>query len=380
MLKKFFLQYKKQIIYILVLFCVTRIMLGVIGVSSRIIMDDYKDYDWQYSQSKIFDIWGVWDSGYYLGIAENGYSINIGATKMTDGQANYVFFPLYPLLIKGLGIIIGNYYLAGLFISNLAFLVAVFYLFLLTKHFYDEDTAYRSIKYIFLFPTAFILSGVFTEAIFLMLLMMTFYYAEKNNWLLSGIFGFLLALSRPVGVFMFIPLCILYFNKNRVDNRFKLDKNVLFLFLLPLGLFIFLFYVHNLTGNVFDYWKVKRLGWGHELTEPFSVLIKAMFSKDIFIFINAWISMFVLVLITLNWKKIGLVYFIAGIISFFLPILTGPSAINSMSRYMLAVFPIYFVISNITKNKNVDSIVMIIFSMLQAFLMVFWVNGFHLTV
>lgn len=61
-------------------------------------------------------LWQRWDSGWFLRIAEHGYS--------TDPVHSPAFFPLYPWLAGGLGRLIGDYALAGLVISLAACLLA----------------------------------------------------------------------------------------------------------------------------------------------------------------------------------------------------------------------------------------------------------------
>jgi hypothetical protein len=76
-----------KIKYIFSLFLVTRIIFLIIGISSRLILEplflninglEYgiftKEYG-IYSDRLWLDIWGVWDTGWYLDIAANGYSL-----------------------------------------------------------------------------------------------------------------------------------------------------------------------------------------------------------------------------------------------------------------------------------------------------------------
>ncbi|WP_269851356.1 hypothetical protein [Methanosarcina horonobensis] len=151
------------------------------------------------------DIWGVWDTGWYLDISQNGYTAR-PLDELISFQTNVVFFPLYPLLMRFLGSIIGNQYTAGVIISNFSLIVACIYLYKLVRLDSDESSAFRSVKYLLLFPISFILSGVFTESLYLALALMCFYYARTGKWQLAGIFGFFLSLTRSVGVLIVLPL------------------------------------------------------------------------------------------------------------------------------------------------------------------------------
>ena len=90
---------------ILVYFLITRALLSVIGASSQILLAPFhaKEDVWHYSSHRILAVWGVWDTGWYLNIAHRGYSPKISTNEQTKNQANFAFFPLFPLSIRFLG-------------------------------------------------------------------------------------------------------------------------------------------------------------------------------------------------------------------------------------------------------------------------------------
>jgi len=98
--------------------------------------------------------------------------------------------------MRGLGQIIGDVDLAGIVISNVSLLIACIILYRLAKLDADEAFALRSVKFMMLFPTAFIYSGIFTESLFLALALGCFYYSRLGKWYLVGILGFCLTLTR----------------------------------------------------------------------------------------------------------------------------------------------------------------------------------------
>lgn len=379
---RLFKENKKIIIYIIILFFITRASLTFIGVSSRMIFDDYVDYDKNFSNNVLLDIWGAWDSGYYLDIANNGYSTKVGKTEMTLNQSNYVFFPLYPMLIRLFSLISINAYVAGIIISNLAFLISAFFLYKIVKIDNEDEVAFMSVKYLFFFPVAFIFSGVFSESLFLMLFLVSYYYAIKNKWLISSVSGGLLALTRPVGVLLFPILFFVYLkNKKYIFKKIRFD--IFYLLLIPIGLVIFLFYLNYLTGDIFNYIKVQQLGWGHVTSNPVIVFIKGFFSRDIFQFVNISIVLFFLSLSIINYKNRGMkkIYYLIIFLFIFFPLSSGSVSINSLLRYLLPIFPFYIVLSHFgNRHKIIDQALSIILLMLQGFLMVFWVMGFHLVV
>ena len=168
----------------------------------------------------------MWDSGWYLPLAKYGYSAVISSSAATIGQANYAFFPLYPLLISLFEKIVGNYFIAGLLIANISLIVACVYLYKLALVDFGQEISLRAIQYCLLWPVAFIFSGVFTESLYLALAIAAFYYARKNNWLLACILGFFLALTRSIGALIVIPLLYEYLRTKSVSIS-SLPRNLL---------------------------------------------------------------------------------------------------------------------------------------------------------
>ena len=113
---------RPEVRHIIILFIVTRIVLSIIGVSSRMMLSSFNIDPPRYSANPVLAIWGVWDTGYYLGIADHGYVVQASKDVMSVDQANYAFFPLYPVLIKLFSFIVGNLFWAGLIVSNFCLL------------------------------------------------------------------------------------------------------------------------------------------------------------------------------------------------------------------------------------------------------------------
>ncbi|MEA5466138.1 hypothetical protein [Leptothoe sp. PORK10 BA2] len=196
--------------YVLLLFIGSRVALTIIGLFSTDLLDRGYGKQFSWSQYAWLDIWGVWDSFWYMDIAQNGYSI-VGAIARTPDQTNFPFFPLYPGLMHLLGRITGGeYYLAGIVISNVALVVAGYLLYKLVEIDSGHTTALRSVKYLFLYPVAFIFSGVFTESLYLCLTLLCFYLARRQKWWLAGIAGAFLSATRILGVLIVLPLAFEY--------------------------------------------------------------------------------------------------------------------------------------------------------------------------
>jgi hypothetical protein len=195
---------------------------------------------WQFSPHRLLDIWGRWDSGWYLSIAQHGYQLSGDVQSV---QSNIAFFPLYPFLVRLFALLVpaawrtrGTVLLVGVVLSNLFLLAALVLLFKLVLTMFDDDAvARKSVLYLLLFPTSFFFSCFYTESAFLLLGVATFYLATKRLWLPAAITGFLLSLTRPLGALILVPALWIYFEGIHWNWR-KLGLKGASLLLIPAGL------------------------------------------------------------------------------------------------------------------------------------------------
>src|SRR6266699_4689251 len=151
-------------------------------------------------------MWRHFDAGFYIDIAEHGY----WAASTLHTMSNWIFLPLFPMLIYPLGHLFGGsvaaFNIGGIVISNLAGLVAVTYLYLLVRRDFDTRTASRAVFYLALFPTSFYLLAIYPESLFLACALACIYYARQRRWWLAGICGALASLARIQGFLLIMPV------------------------------------------------------------------------------------------------------------------------------------------------------------------------------
>lgn len=354
---------------IILLFLVSRGILTIIGVFSITLFGrGTRGLQWCHPPYRWLDIWGQWDTGWYLDIAKNGYA----AEALYQNLCNYAFFPFYPTLIRILSALIGNHYYAGLIISNTALLVAAIMLYKLVELDHDREVAFNSVKYLFIWPTSFILSGVLTEALFLMLVIGCFYYARKGAWLKTGIAGFFLSLTRVNGICVSVPLLYEYMKgKNFRLKGIRMD--ILALALLPLGLLLFCVYNYYLTGDYLAFVHIQS-AWGRHFNNPIKTLVNGMFASVAKPnnMIAAWFTVFTLASLTIFYRKIPFSYLLFCLLSLFLPLLTG---LMSMPRFTVVLFPIFILFAQLGKDRKIDIAFTVFFSVLQGCFMIFWSVG-----
>jgi len=244
-------------------------------------------------------MWQRFDSGIYLDMARHGYA----PASTLHTFSNWAFFPLYPLLIFVLAPLFAGsrdaYSIAGLFISNGAALVAVIYLYRLVRREFGSQVASRTIIFLALFPTSFYLSAIYTESLFLACTVACIYYARTHHWWLTGICGGLVALTRPQGCVLLLPVVWEYWQalsdeyaplpnlqgkplleqaQNWLSSRVRGPLlaaqalrswlSLLALTLIPAGLFAFMLYGKIQTGDFLATFHNQQWGWGRSFEYP----------------------------------------------------------------------------------------------------------------
>jgi len=147
---------------------------------------------------------GNFDGLHYLGIARFGY-----------GYLQEVFFPLYPKLIGGVSMVVNNYLLSGILVSNLFLLLSMLvFNNLLRLEKYQGKIIKKSLLLLFFFPTAVFFGSVYTESLFLFLVLLTFYFAKKGKYHWAGIVAGLASYVRFAGIFLLPALLIEYYEQS----------------------------------------------------------------------------------------------------------------------------------------------------------------------
>ncbi len=355
--------------HIFVIFALTRIIYTIIGIYSVPREDAFRIHpieEKRYTTIKYLNFWAKWDTAYYLEIAKQGYD----KTTHPNGKANYAFFPLYPITINLFkGLFFGKEFIAAFFVSNLCYLIACVYLYKLASLDTDKFVAQRITKYTFLIPAAFLFSAPLSESLFLMLIVLSFYYARKDQWLNSSILGLLGSLTRPIGVVLFLPLVT-----ELLDSKLEIVKKIksfLYLCIVPMGIFIFGFYVRSLTGDFFAFMKV-QYAWDRAMINPFFLLAMLYVVNTPYTIFVLYYSLSISTMFAIYFKKLRPSYWILAILMFFIPLSTGP---QSIVRLSLPIFPLYFILADMTKDPEVDNVLTVTLAILQGALFVAWIAG-----
>lgn len=315
---------------------------------------------------------GVWqraDTIWYIKIASQGYAKGDGTT---------VFFPLYPLLTRLVGYAThGNYLLAGILVSNLAFFFASVYLYKLAELEFNSEVAFHTLIFLSVFPTAFFLLGAYTESPFLLFAVSAFYYARKGKWLPASIAGLLAALTKQLGLLLFLPLLYEYLAKG--DFKFcSIRWNILLLLLIPSGTLAFLLFRHLCVGEAFLLTETYRTQWGVHASWPWNNVFDSLIAildterfpplspEDTHsrrIFYNsialASVGLFVpLSFISLRRLCLSYSLYMFSVLSVVLSQnFRPPYPILALPRYVLVLFPGFMLLASLMKSRTLRWVV-----------------------
>jgi len=318
-------------------------------------------------------IWGNFDGVHYLNIAGNGYTNNAR------------FMPLYPLMIKSLSLFGFSQFIAGLFLSNLFFLLSLFVLYKLIKLDFSKNIIILVTIFILVFPTSFFFGAVYSESLFLLLILLSFYFARQKNWLLAGIFAGLSSATRIVGIIMFFTLLVeFYLQKEKISL-----KNLLYIAIAPVGTIIYAIYNKVKWGSFFYFLQAHG-----ELGNSRSTNKIVLFPQTIYRYLKIlltlptkqfewWIALlelvmfiFCLSILYIAWrKKVRPSYLLYGLGALFIPASSG--TFSGLPRYIIPIFPMFITIALI-KNKIFQTVYLVISLILSIILLMFFSRGYFI--
>ncbi len=359
----------------------TRVVLLLVGWLARLFPAS-PDYPlqavvargWHFSPYRLLDIWGRWDSGWYLSLVRDGYMLD--ADHITQ-QTNLTFFPLYPMLVRALlwpipvawqsdGVVL----LVGVVVANVSLLVGAFLLYLwVLEMTHSPAVARRALLYLLLFPTAFFLSCFYTDATFLAFSVAALYAAQRRQWAWAAVAAGLLSITRPLGILIAPVLLWLYLDaaRWRVAN---VRASVLWLLLVPLPFLLHLAWLGRATGD-----------WLAPLTAqqpffrgfawPWTTLLTPTHPHPLLTPLEQLLVTGFLVVAVIGLWRLPSVAYALWVVALTLPFLFTGTTTSSL-RYILVAVPVFVVLAQWGRFALVDRLLQGVFFALQVVLMIAW--------
>src|SRR5919201_350313 len=223
------------------------------------------------------------DTGWYLGIATDGYRYDPRAGER--GQQNIVFFPAYPILTRVVALLLGNrelsYIAAGTLISFAAFLLALVYLYRFARdELLDDERSTLALWLLAAYPFALFYGAVYTESLYLLGVVAAFYHFSRREFHFAGAWGLLVGLTRPNGFMLAVPIGLLSIQPWLPRRLVRGDRSrdvprdrraeprdlvpALAASAMPVaGMLVYSLFIWSLTGRPFA-WAAGHAAWGRE--------------------------------------------------------------------------------------------------------------------
>jgi Gpi18-like mannosyltransferase len=198
--------------------------------------------------------WVRWDAGWYLSIVERGYWIN------PQGPSNVAFFPLLPLLIKLVALLTGNAVVAGLLVVNIAALGATLALWRWVRAEAGPVAAESSVLWLLVYPFSFFLHSIYAETLYFLLVTLALAASSRGHRLTAGLWGFLAALTRPMGMLLTPALAWGLWQDHRAGRPLR-RRDVLAVVLPVVGVGVYATYLWIAFGDPLACWTAHRIGW-----------------------------------------------------------------------------------------------------------------------
>ncbi|OGC68286.1 hypothetical protein A2415_01825 [candidate division WWE3 bacterium RIFOXYC1_FULL_39_7] len=292
--------------------------------------------------------WVNFDGEHYLAIAREGYK-----------PLTYFYFPMYPLMVRGVANWLGgslvSFAVSGLIISNGLFLGALFGLYKLLNVDYKNLEVWRIMFLLLVFPTSFYFGAFYTESSFMFLAVWSFYFARRGKWLWVGILGALAAATRVIGIVLLPALLIEWWLQN--DKKKKVNLDLFYLFLIPIGLLTYMYYLAKVAGDPLEFLNSVEI-FGDQRSASL-IMLPQVFYRYVFkiipsltsywpvvfvVLIEFFIGFTFLMLSVLGWWKLRKSYWIFMVGGYLVPTLSG--SFSSLPRYVLPLFPAFILLSH----------------------------------
>jgi hypothetical protein len=293
----------------------------------------------------------AWDAAFYRDIAEHGYgAVRTGALR---------FFPLVPLLSRGLGVVfLGNDAAALIVIANGSALVFGALLYRLARlETGDSRLAVRAAWFAAIFPPAMALVLGYAEATFMALTVAMFLALRRRRFVWAIPFALLAGLTRPLGVLLAIPAAIEAARLWRTASPPDRLARVGAVLAGPVGSGLYLVWVRIAYG---DAWLPLRIQneRAHRggTVDPFTRVFDGIgdlirgdrFGSGLHVL---WAAAFV-VLIVLLLRRLPVSYgaYAAAVVVVNL----SARNLDSFERYVMSAFPIVLAVALITARPDVE--------------------------
>jgi hypothetical protein len=195
-------------------------------------------------QPRVSSHLATWDAVHYLKLALEGY---------TKGSPSDAFYPLWPALIRaGAFLTAGNVFASGLLLGNLISLAGFVLFYRLVERHHGRAAAGLALAFLLAFPGAVFFQFIYTESLFMLLVTVFLTLLLQGRYRAAACVGFLLPLSKAIGIFCLVPLAWELWSRRQPGRRYA------WLALPVAGYLAYFGVLWAFTGNPFEGYQAQR--------------------------------------------------------------------------------------------------------------------------
>ena len=339
----------------------TTLLVYITGVIAQAMSNEGPHTVWEH----FFNAFVRTDAKNYLIIARDGY------TAVGENRFFIVFFPLFPYMIRFFAVLFGGDFVVAAFVLNFILMyLAIVVMFRLGIMDFPKKTVYTAIGLLLLFPEAFFFHNPYNEPLFLLLSLWSMYFTRRDKYALAGLAGMLCAFTRAAGVLCAVPLVARSFIRAFDGGAFhplQWLKKAVWSMLTLCGTGLYLLVNAIVTGNPFMFLVHQSEHWDNSFKlfpNAVSTIAGRMLHNTDVYQSALWISQFAaiflfLFLLVVGVWKLSTEMSLYNCAYFFLMI--SLSWLLSAPRYLMVLFPSFFVLATVLDNKVLRAIVMALF-------------------
>jgi hypothetical protein len=331
--------------------CAFRVVSAAVAFLANLVfpLDQREPFTMFGHTSPFWDPFTRWDSGWFSDIARGGYRYVEG------GRSNVAYFPVYPMLMRYVGRLFGprisDMYIGGIVVSWTAFVLAMIVLYYLARLDLPAPRAERAVLLTTIFPFAFFFGVVYTESVFLLFVLSSFYAFRTRRWLWGGLFGAVATATRVNGIFILPALAWIAWRTVQPERRER-ALALAGLALVGSGIGIYSIFTYSLTGNPFE-WAASIQRWGYypggsPLVAPFR-LARALIvhpyaflageRMGVYDTLNGVMALSFAVSVPFVWRRLNAAYGMYLLANLWLPLSSGQY--EGLGRYCSVMFPVF---------------------------------------
>jgi hypothetical protein len=299
-----------------------------------------------------------WDALWFERIATDGYG---------DGDATAAFFPAYPIIsgavMRATGL---SATVASLIVSNVAFAGALVVLYALTTLELSEALARKTVVLAAFLPTSFFFLAPYSESLFLLASLLTFWFARRDRWWMAGLAGALAAATRSIGIVLIPALAIEAWRHRDGDGDPRgRGTRLAATGLVALGPFAYGAAWFAMNGNALEPLDAQTR-WERTLTFPTSTLGHGLSlglrglgdPRGVFWSVDIAFAVAAIALLAIGWRKLRSPYRTFAALSLLVPLCYPfpPRPLLSFPRFAIVIFPLYWVIARLASGRTAFAI------------------------